>query len=57
MKGIKHMPEKPSQVLINNKSVAEIKELSSEGFIWTKLNTGGLLTVQRKTGNSVIILK
>jgi hypothetical protein len=51
------MPEKPSQVLINNKHVAALKESSDEGFIWTKLNKGGLLTVHRKEGNSVIVLE
>lgn len=51
------LAKKPLQVLLNNKPMNEIKNISEEGFIWKALNSGGVLTVQRKKGNNIMVME
>jgi hypothetical protein len=44
---------KPSAVLLNDNPLKEIT--AGEGYIWSALEKGGVLTVRRKNGNKVII--
>jgi len=46
---------KPSAVLLND---APLKETNnSEGYTWTALEKGGVLTIKRKNGNRVIVIE
>jgi hypothetical protein len=45
---------KPSAVLLND---APLKENANEGYTWTALDKGGVITVKRKNGNRVIIME
>jgi hypothetical protein len=47
---------KPTAVLLNEKPLEEVKSTSSNGFVWTPLASGGLLTIKRKNGNKVVIV-
>jgi hypothetical protein len=47
---------KPEAVLLNEKPLGEVKNISSTGFMWTPLATGGLLTIKRENGNKVVIV-
>lgn len=45
---------KPSAVLLND---GPLKENANEGYTWTVLDKGGIITVKRKSGNRVIIIE
>ena len=47
---------KPGIILLNDKPLKEILDISSEGFQWLSLPSGGVLTVRRITGNRVAIV-
>ena len=49
------LKNKPSAVLLNDSPLKENSE--SEGYTWTALEKGGVLTVKRKNGNGVIIME
>ena len=46
---------RPKLVLLNGQPQAELKSLTSAGFMWTPLTSGGLLTIKREKGNKVVI--
>lgn len=47
---------KPKTVLLNDKPLNEVSDSVSEGYRWTSLSTGGVLTVKRENGNRVAII-
>jgi len=47
---------KPKTVLLNDKPLNEVSDRVSEGYRWTSLSTGGVLTVKRENGNRVAII-
>lgn len=47
---------KPKTVLLNDKPLNEVSDRVSEGYRWTSLSTGGVLTVKREDGNRVAII-
>jgi hypothetical protein len=47
---------KPQSVLLNDKPLSEVTDNVSEGYRWTSLTTGGVLTVNRENGNRVAII-
>ena len=47
---------KPKTVLLNDKPLNEVSDSVSEGYRWTSLSTGGVLTVKREDGNRVAII-
>jgi hypothetical protein len=47
------MKAKPSAVLLNDNPIKEVAE--GEGYSWSALANGGVLTVRRKAGNRVIV--
>jgi len=47
------MKAKPSAVLLNDNPIKEVAE--GEGYTWSALANGGVLTVRRKAGNRVIV--
>ena len=49
------LKNKPSSVLLDNKRLTQHK--TGEGYEWTDMNGGGLLTVYRENGRKVLILK
>ncbi|MEO7046406.1 MAG: hypothetical protein ABI091_13935, partial [Ferruginibacter sp.] len=51
------MMKKPSGILLNFKSAIELKELNSEGFTWSALDKGGILTIKRTNIDNVLILE
>lgn len=51
------MTQKPASVLLNGKPLAETEETEVEGWSWKPMQTGGLLTVRHKNGNTVTVLK
>ncbi|MEO8765245.1 MAG: hypothetical protein ABI416_13195 [Ginsengibacter sp.] len=46
---------KPIAVMIDQKSVNELKELSAEGYTWNPMQKGGILTVNRENGTKVAV--
>jgi hypothetical protein len=52
---ILRLTTKPSKILINNGPLPESKQ--GEGFEWKNLTKGGVLTVHRKHGSKIIILR
>ncbi len=51
------MMKKPSGILLNFKSAIELKELNSEGFTWSALDKGGILTIKRTNIDNVLVLE
>ncbi|MEP6595623.1 MAG: hypothetical protein ABJA71_06730 [Ginsengibacter sp.] len=49
--------KKPSAVLLNQKPMNELKELSTGGYMWKPLKKGGILSIQRMNGNKIVIVK
>jgi len=49
------LKNKPSAVLLNDSPLKENSE--SEGYTWTALEKGGVLTIKRKNGNRVIVME
>lgn len=49
------MKAKPSAVLLNDRPINE--SAADEGYSWTPLSEGGLLTVHRKDGDKVIVME
>jgi hypothetical protein len=49
------MKAKPSGLLLNDNPIKEIAK--NEGYTWSALANGGVLTVRRKTGNRIIIVE
>jgi hypothetical protein len=49
------MTQKPTEVWVNEKSVPETNETDKEGWKWEKMETGGLLTINHRSGNRVNI--
>lgn len=47
--------KKPSSILLDGKSLAESKK--EEGFEWRSMSSGGILTVRRKDGRKVILIR
>ena len=47
---------KPKTVLLNDKPLNEVSDRVSEGYRWTSLSTGGVLTIKRENGNRVAII-
>jgi len=47
---------KPKTVLLNDKPLNEVSDSVSEGYRWTSLSTGGVLTIKRENGNRVAII-
>jgi hypothetical protein len=52
-----YLTERPSKILVNQKEIFEIKDLTGEGFTWMPVNKGGVLTINRLNGNNVAIAK
>ena len=50
------MNHKPKSIMLNERLLQEIKTLDKEGFTWTPLEVGGVLTIKRETGNKVIVM-
>jgi len=50
------MQKKPKIVLLEGHTLPEVNESSREGFMWTPLDMGGLLTIKRENGNEVVVL-
>jgi hypothetical protein len=48
---------KPSGVLLNDTPLKEDEKIEAEGYSWNALDRGGVLTVRRFKGNTVIILQ
>jgi len=51
------LQHKPKTVLLNNHALQEANKSTPEGFVWTPLTSGGVLTIRRENGNKVIIVK
>jgi hypothetical protein len=51
------MSRKPKTVLLNHKALLEISGPLKEGFQWTKLESGGVLTIRREDGNDVFVIE
>lgn len=51
------MVKKPSQVLLNNRPAAELRDLTGEGFMWKAMDKGGILTISRVRANRVTVLE
>lgn len=49
--------KKPSGVILNQKPLNELKELSAAGYMWKPLKKGGVLLIQRKNGNNIVIVE
>jgi len=49
------LKQKPAIVTIDNKPMKESK--TGEGFEWTAMKNGGLLTIRRGNGNKILLLK
>lgn len=54
---ILRLSQKPAQVLVNKKPIAETNHSTLEGWNWKPLEKGGILTVNHQIGNEVIVLK
>ncbi len=50
------MTQKPESVLINNQQIPETEQTDTEGWSWTPLEKGGILTVRHRNGNRVIVM-
>jgi len=51
-----HLLKKPSQVLLNRRAINETNNLKEEGYMWKPFRNGGILTVNRINGNSVMVV-
>jgi hypothetical protein len=47
--------KKPSVVFLDDKPLEELKGESGQGFSWTPMKSGGLLTVKRLSGHKIVI--
>lgn len=47
--------KKPSLVMIGQKPVFELKELSAEGYMWKPMKKGGILTIKRQNSSTIIV--
>ena len=51
------LTQKPVTVLVNQKSISELKNRDGEGWTWKAMGVGGLLTIKHTSGNKIAILK
>ena len=51
------LTQKPTAVLVNQKSISELKNMDGEGWNWKAMEVGGLLTIKHTSGNRIAILK
>lgn len=56
-KEVIRLTKKPSAVLVNNKTLPELTSPGSEGWSWKPLATGGILTLDRRSGNRITVLR
>ncbi len=50
------LTQKPTAVLVNQKSISELKNMDGEGWNWKAMEVGGLLTIKHTSGNRIAIL-
>ena len=48
--------KKPGAIMLDQKPTKELKELSTEGYVWKPLKKGGILTIKRQTSSKVIVV-